>query len=500
MLRRHFLKSLSLAAGGLALSPGLLGRNLQGADSFHAFHAALEKHPALLGYTNIENDFPLQSLKIEGKVPASINGAFYRIGPARHERDNIRYQHLFEGDGMLQEFYFRDGNISHRGKFVRTPKFVAEEAAGRFLYDGPETRIENGLGVSSPDTVNVSNTNVIPIGKKSLWTLWEGGSAMEVDRQSLNSSDFVNLGAAKGEGNKLAGLPFSAHPKVDPSGDIWNFGVSSNGFLILYHLNAAGQLNKFKALDAGFSSMLHDFLITEKHLLIILPSIVTDRSKGGYFSQQRFDSNLPMKVLQISKHDFSIVNQWELPAAFVFHFGNAWEEKNGTVHFDACMYSNLDILYQLSDIMSGDVNLELINATTTFFTLHSDGRHSASTVPGDAEFPRVNDRKVGHRNHKVFTIGASGKNFWADSIRGIDTDSGSIDQFNYGSEFVVEEHSVIAINDKENYLLGTALHLPSQRSCVNLFRAEQLAEGPIMRAWLPYFIPLGFHGNFVANG
>ena len=49
----------------------------------------------------------------------------------------------------------------------------------------------------------------------------------------------------------------------------------------------------------------------------------------------------------------------------------------------------------------------------------------------------------------------------------------------------------------KGYLVGTALHIPSKRTCVNIFKVGKLSDGPICRAWLPHHLPLGFHGNFI---
>ena len=48
-------------------------------------------------------------------------------------------------------------------------------------------------------------------------------------------------------------------------------------------------------------------------------------------------------------------------------------------------------------------------------------------------------------------------------------------------------------------MIGTALHVPTKRTCLNIFNSESLSDGPIARAWLPHHLPLGFHGNFVAR-
>ena len=89
---------------------------------------------------------------------------------------------------------------------------------------------------------------------------------------------------------------------------------------------------------------------------------------------------------------------------------------------------------------------------------------------------------------------------WSDAVRAINTNTGKQDTFVFGTDFLVEEHVIVDNTQKEGngYLIGTALHLPSNRTCINIFKANRVSDGPICRAWLPGVIPLGFHGNFVA--
>src|SRR5690606_15027838 len=70
------------------------------------------------------------ALPLRGELPAGLAGTFYRNGPARHELGGRRYTHWFDGDGMVQAFRFAAGKVTHRGRFVLTPKYRAETQAG----------------------------------------------------------------------------------------------------------------------------------------------------------------------------------------------------------------------------------------------------------------------------------------------------------------------------------------------------------------------------------
>ena len=511
MDRRQLLKAVpGLAVGSLLVSKqGLAGliknepKNINNTQEL--FNQALKNNPQLIGFNNVEQNFSRSQLSIEGQLPKDLAGTLFRNGPAKHERKTQRYTHLFEGDGMVQQFTFANGKVHHQGRFIDTEKFKKEEHAQAFLYSGPETQIAHSLPVINKNMVNTANTNIIHVGN-DLWALWEEGSATSLDPNTLNTNGIVDLGQGTAYENALKGMPFSAHPKQDPNGDIWNFGYNPSGHIILYHLSKRGAVKNVKLINAKFKGgMLHDFLITHKHLLIILPSISREHSQGQFFSSIAFEPKKAMRVLVVSKQTLTVTKEYELPPGFAFHFGNAWEEQDGTIHFDASLYDDVQVLHNLSEVMAGQhkakeqINNNALNARATFFTLKTNNTVEQHTFSAFSEFPKVHSHLVGLKNRDLFFVSSTKTALWSDTVTRLDTFSGKQDRYFYGDDFLVEEH--ISVNPKcqlgSGYIIGTALHVPSKRTCVNVFREEHISDGPIARAWLGHHLPLGFHGHFV---
>jgi len=520
MNRRKALKTLSsIAAGscfyGLPIQPYARqfddGEMFSGMSVKELFNQALESEPSLIGFSNVESNYPLTALTLEGDLPVDIQGYFYRNGPAKLERGDIRYQHLFEGDGMMQQFCFSEGKVTHQGKFIETEKYINEDAASQFLYSGPDTKLKNSLPVISLDSINTANTSMLAVGD-DLWALWEAGSPIAMNPRTLETKGVVNLGESGGVGKlgrfsqSLKGLPFSAHPKVEPNGDIWNFGLKETGHIVLFHLNSNGKVKNVAVINAQYKCrMLHDFLITEKHILLILPSLYDLRNEdtsSGYFSGIRFEKEQPMRVLVVDKANLRIKRQYELPAAFAFHFGNAWEDFDGTIHFDASLYANVDVLDKLAMVMKGDCKgaKQVTRAKTALFTLYTNGAVTRNILQTNNEFPRVFDQLIGKKSDRIFHLSGLDNALWSHQVCSLNMLSGEEDMFDFGCDFLVEEHICIASNlNKGGYLLGTALHVPSQRTCLNVFLADNISAGPAVRAWLPYHLPIGFHGNFIST-
>ena len=87
---------------------------------------------------------------------------------------------------MIQRYAFGSQGITHEGRFVQTPKFVAESAAGRWLEPAFATHPKDAPPPPSPDEMNVANTHIVAHGGELL-ALWEGGSAMKLDADTLDA-------------------------------------------------------------------------------------------------------------------------------------------------------------------------------------------------------------------------------------------------------------------------------------------------------------------------
>ena len=188
-----------------------LGRVLttDSADSYyHQFHRALEQRPWLSAYQSVKQHSYSSQAKISGVWPAELRGTLYRNGPAQHEIGSFRYQHWFDGDGMLQAFRISDEGVTHQAKMIATEKYIAESAARRALYPTFGTVPPNPAAVTSPDAVNVGNISVLPHHGKLL-ALWEAGSAWEMDADNLDTKGTYAFS------DNMRGVPFSAHPRVD---------------------------------------------------------------------------------------------------------------------------------------------------------------------------------------------------------------------------------------------------------------------------------------------
>ena len=364
--RRRFLR----AAGLAGLAPLAVPHLAAGAENWsHDFARALETNPVLLGWRGVGPDRLQCTARVEGRLPVELQGTLYRNGPAVHERFGLRYRHLFEGDGMVQAFRFDGRGVTHRARVLATPKLVRETEAGRRLFSGFATEVHDGSPVRRPDDVNAANISVLD-HHGELLALWEGGSASVLDRATLEWRGF------KVWGEGLEGLPFTAHPRVEPDGTLWAFGYifSPAPALVLYHIGADGTVVKAKALNPGPLGIVHDFVVTARHLVIVIPPLVFEpaRVEGMLLDAFVWRPDLGSRVLVVDKDDFSSRRWYQLPAGFGFHHGNGWEDASGTIRFDFCVAADATLMTEtMRGVMRGDLVRPAAGEWETSFMLYA---------------------------------------------------------------------------------------------------------------------------------
>jgi carotenoid cleavage dioxygenase len=497
---------ISQARRRLTLALSVAG--LSGASAARpAAGAALQLPPELTPLRGLAGaDLACDALEIEGDWPRALRGVLYRNGPALYERDSQRYQHWFDGDGMVQAFRCDGRHVSHLGRFVRTPKFVAEQSAGRFMYRAFGSAVAGAAAARSADEVNTANTNVLQHGGRLL-ALWEAGSATELEPATLDTRGPVTWR------DDLAGMPFTAHPKVDASGTLWAFGaLPGSRKLALYEIDGRGRLRRFALLPVPPLTMLHDFVVTARHLVFVLPSVRFEaeraRAAGHLLGGLSDAAGQPQRVLVVAKSDLTTLREFELPPGFVFHFGNGWEGADGNIHFDMVLHDGAAVMTEMMPaLLRGEASVAAtgVPRIAQVTLAPRNGRVQIALLPGAAEFPRVDPRRVGLRHRLLVTPTAvqSGRSFGFNAVQRLDTDSGLIDRYVWSDAAVIEEQLPVprsaTAREGDGWLVGTGFDVRRQVSFISVFDAQRVAAGPLAIARLPYALPFGFHGNFVAT-
>ena len=332
--------------------------------------------------------------------------------------------------------------------------------------------------------------------------MWEGGSAF-----ALSPDDLATLGPVTWQ-EGLAQMPFSAHPKLDAAGNLWNIG-SAGANLVVWHVDAAGKLVRAQIGETPYpGGMAHDAAITERYIVLPLPPVKLhfgeDVAGGNAFT---YEPNEPLRILVMKKDDIAQRRVFELPSQMVFHVGNAHERADGSIALSFVASPTPEFVMRgASSLMAGHP-ASFGGSSTRLAVL--DMRTGAARVEDThdtVEFPRVHPMRNGLATRYLLTAaswaGGAQRPPWFHGLQWRDLETGRVQRYDYGKHTVVEEHIVVpqpgARGELDAWLLGTTFDVAEGVTRVNLLDARHIADGPIATATLPYWLPYGFHGNFTA--
>ena len=443
-----------------------------------------------------EDDF---ELNVVGEIPAGLNGVFYRNGP-NPQFDPIDDYHWFSGDGMIHGFFIENGKARYRNRYVRTPKWTLENAAGRALWGTFGNPATSDPSVAGKDG-GVANTNIVWHAGR-LMALEEGHQPFEMDPVSLESRGYLDQ--YRGQ--------VTAHPKIDPeTGEMVWFGYSTgetplNATVSYGVTDSTGHVTRRDDFEAPYCSMVHDFLVTRRHALFpILP--LTG-------SLQRAMTGLPPFAWEPEKGAFvgvmardagvGSMRWFQTEACYVFHPMNAWEDGD-KIFADVMEYPAAPLFPNADGSRGKDAKARLVRWT---FDLAAPSnqikREPLDDLPG--EFPRFDERRAGlSYRHGWFAAGAVNANSRGfGAVAHIDLRTGKRVSFEFAEgdgagEPIFVPRSADA-SEGDGWVIATVHRGAENRGDLVIFDAQDIEAGPIATARTPRRVPFGFHGNWRSAG
>ncbi len=441
-------------------------------------------------------------LKIVGELPRELNGTLYRNGP--NPQFEAPGAHWFLGDGMLHAFRLENGRASYRNRWVRTPKWQAEHDAGRALFGGFGGRKLPDAPATSCIDSGVANTNIIFHGGRLL-ALEEGHLPTEIEPGTLNRLGYCDYG------KRIAG-PFTAHPKIDPvTGEMVFFGYNAAGpltpALSFGSVNASGAVTRFDRFEAPYASMVHDFIVTENHLLFPILPITGSmeramRGKPAYAWEP--EKGAYVGVMKRNGSPADLV-WFRAESCYVFHVMNAWEEGDRIIA-DVMQFEEAP-LFTHPDGSPTDPAKSRARLCRWTFDLAGNTDRFTQTYLDDitGEFPRIDDRRAGFRSAHGWYACANPDLPFVGALCGIVHVDGKGSRLgNYLlpagdtiSEPVFVERGKDAA-EGDGWLLAAVWRARENRSDLAVFNATDVGAGPVALVQLGHRVPDGFHGNWVA--
>jgi carotenoid cleavage dioxygenase-like enzyme len=432
-------------------------------------------------------------LPVTGQIPRALDGRYLRNGPNPMGVDDPHY-HWFIGSGMVHGVRLREGRAEwYRNRWVRS-KAVAT-ALGEQWAAGPVHE----------DMDAAPNTHVISHAGRTLATVESGPLPYEL------SEELETLGPRDFSGTLPGG--FAAHTKHDAQTGELHAIAYYWAWDYVQHVVVGpdGKVTRTTNIPIAGAPMMHDFALTEMYVVLLdLPvTFSLDAVSAGEELPYTWNPAHPARVGLLPRHGAAADVGWiDIDPCFVFHTLNAYDDGDRVV-VDVCRY---DKAYDVSKLRGpGPVTLDrwLIDPVGAKVTSQRlDDQHQ--------EFPRIDDRLTGRRHRYGYgaVIGAGAvatltveqgvtAHRIGNAVLKHDLEQGTVERHEFGDgatagEFVFVPAVPDAAED-EGYVMGFVQNPDRGAADLVILAAQDFRAEPVARVHLPSRVPLGFHGNWIAD-
>ena len=416
-------------------------------------------------------------LEVRGAIPPELRGAYYRNGPNPRSGSSA---HWFFGDGMVHGIALEGGEASwYRNRWVRTrPYEEGDEKAQLVREDG-----------SVDLTAAKANTHVVGHAGKIL-ALVETSLPIELTREldTVGLCDF---------GGRLT-TAMTAHPKVCPAtGEMHFFGYAFAPPYLTYHrADARGELVQSEVIELRGPSMVHDFAITERHVIFMdLPVVFdADRALEGTMPYAWSDDYGARLGVMPRGGRGSDVRWFEIEPCYAFHSLNAFDRGQEVV-LDIARYPEL-WRKSATDFRTASLHRFQID-------LDAGAVREEPLDDQGIEFPRVDPRREGlpHRFGYAVTYRAGPDEAAINALIQYDLERGGSKVHEFGpgrvpGEGVFAPASADGAED-EGWVLSLVYDEGRNTSDLVILDASNFDKPPVASVALPQRVPFGFHGSWV---
>ncbi|MDH6247715.1 carotenoid oxygenase family protein [Mycobacterium sp. OTB74] len=488
-------------------------------------------------WDDIDGEFDLPVTEVTGTLPAELVGTLYRNGSGRWNIGSERIESIYDTDGMVSAFILDGKGVRFRNRFVRTRHYERSLETGRpagrgLAYQRPGGLLANAFRLP----VNTANTNVM-VNADQLLALWEGGRPHELDLDTLDTIGLCNLGGAL----KGPVAAYSAHYTYDPVADTKvNFGfdpyfprLDSHGILRgpgrgrrlrelaaeavprprlrLYETDSRGITRYLRAVPLPGLGLVHDMALTQHYaVFVVSPLRINPWALTGYASywdSMHFDATLPTYFV-LAPRDGGPVRTVATDTFFHLHFTNAYDDGDGVVvelpRFSAQAYEGVKnyTAHIRSDSAQIAVDVADPIVLTRFRITQSRRVHSEPLTDLGCEFPQIDQRRSTLRQRFSYVVVQDPDRFSGQGIARIDHTGGAEQTYCPAGNMLVEPVFVPrpgSTAEDDGWVLTVGYQESRHRSRLMIFDAAQLADGPIAEAWLPFHVPMSYHGTFTSR-
>jgi all-trans-8'-apo-beta-carotenal 15,15'-oxygenase len=461
------------------------------------------------GFEGLDEEHSGWVTDLSGRIPEDLEGTLFRNGPGTLRVGGEQYGHWFDGPGMVSAVTFSAGKVHFQNRFVRSPRYVKDQAAGAISMRGFGTQISGGLSANLlRPMANPANTSVSWHASK-LCAFYEGAQPYRLDPENLET-----LGKELYDGGLNSVKTISAHGKINPrNGHQINFGVNITGVgltgfkvaLDVYDIDPAGKIARSCRIPLDGFSFLHDFGMSDHHAVFLLSPIGISLA-GPLLGTRTLCETMNYRMgasvqgIVVDLRSMSLARRFELPPGIIVHFANSFETGDELVtdcvqSSDIGNFTGITDVFSIDRVTGGPLHRYRINLRGG--TVAHELYHHAP--PG--EFPAWNMAKTADRTRYIFYVAPldNGTPFTFNALVKLDTETGSVETADYGRHRYTSEALFAprrgATAEDDGYLLSVVYDATEHRSDIVIRDAAAIAD-EVARVHLTHHVPFGFHGHF----
>ncbi len=298
----------------MAIEPAVESKSIdQATGGYHARY-----------FEPVDDELDTADLAVQGSIPPELEGSYVRNGPNPQYDRAEGWQFPYDGDGMIHVVTLGQARARYRNRFVLTKELVEERQVGHSLHTG--TFDAAAPGADRTSVKNWSNTNVVSHAGRIL-SLWEGGAPYELTWR------FGTVGEHTFDG----GLPgaMTAHPKIDP---IWDelcfFRYSAEPPYLVYGVvSPRGQISRTVPIDIPRPVLMHDFAVTDQHVVFFdSPAVIDPSARATGEPMVRWEPEFGTRIGVLSRDgEHDRVRWFPVENRFVMHVMNAYNDGDAIV-------------------------------------------------------------------------------------------------------------------------------------------------------------------------
>lgn len=463
-------------------------------EIFHTYASfGLQQRPTM----RFEAD--VYDCEVVGEIPAELQGGYFRTGGDRlypSLDDDI----ILNGDGLVSAFWFEDGHVSFRSRFVATERMKAEKAARRRLYGTYRNKFTDDPSVSNlPQRDNTGNTNAFA-HHGELFMLREDSRPYRVDPATLET-----IGEGRFDGLKSTAL--TAHPKIDPvTGEWWSYGVFAGGEpttdASLHVFDRAGKLIREQWFYTPYPGLCHDWGITREHIILpIMPLVASEarlRAGGAYYE---YDPDLTGKwgVMPRDGDPARDMRWFDVPGV-MGHVMNAYSEGSVIVIDVPISPGNCFSFFADKHGRLPELPETITQITRVMIDLAKPDADAVSLHPlagALGDMPKIDDRLAMQRyRYGYFAL----RDFPNMGIAQIDWDTGTFVSHAFEAGAAQEPLFVPRAPDSaegDGFILTVVDRLAERRADLVILDGRDISRPPLATIKLPFALPMAFHGSWI---